>query len=271
MKAGSILEHFLALADWVDKIRTVDKIIIGDADADIKSILVTWMCDLYAVEYAVKNNYDMIMTHEPTFWIHENELQMLSALENTSARKQTAICKKQLIEDNGLVVMRNHDVWDLMPDIGIPWSWAKFLCFTGKPSKIHSSGYLHKYVIPPITVDRFANSIIEKTSHIGGTYIQIIGDSSKEISSVGLGTGAICNIVFLKEMGCDIAIATDDGCNYWRDICWAYEAGFPVIRVNHSTAEEPGMVTLADYINRTFAGVKAYHFPYNCRLRIVGQ
>jgi len=44
----------------------------------------------------------------------------------------------------------------------------------------------------------------------------------------------------------------------------------PVIRVNHGTSEEPGMVTLTKYINDTLKGVRAEHLPHGSTFTLVG-
>ena len=71
-------------------------------------------------------------------------------------------------------------------------------------------------------------------------------------------------------MGCDLSIVCDDGSSYWHGLQLAEDAGHPVIRVNHGTSEEPGMVTLTQYVNDTFDGVTAEHLPHGCSFRLVG-
>ena len=71
-------------------------------------------------------------------------------------------------------------------------------------------------------------------------------------------------------MGCDVSIVCDDGSCYWSEIQRAADGDHPVIRVNHGTSEEPGMVTLTQYVNDTFAGVTAEHLPHGSSFRLVG-
>ena len=70
MKAEEILDRFLSVASWVDRASTVDKIIMGDPQKNIRKILVSLYPDLRAVKYAIDNSFDMLITHEPTFWNH---------------------------------------------------------------------------------------------------------------------------------------------------------------------------------------------------------
>lgn len=79
MKVKDILNHFLLLPYWISSGNTVDKIILGNPDAEIKNILVTWMSDFNAINAAIEGDYQMLMTHEPTFWSHANELDTVNS------------------------------------------------------------------------------------------------------------------------------------------------------------------------------------------------
>lgn len=269
MKAEEILNNFLSAADWVDRTNTVDKIILGDPEKDIRSALVTLYPDLKAVKFAIENGFDLLITHEPTFWSHAGEVESMICWKDTSPKKKAGLLKKKLIEDSSLVILRNHDVWDRMPEIGIPWAWAEFLGFKGKPDAIGAVGYQHRYDIEPVALDVFARSVARRTAVLGEPGVQVVGGSERKISRVGVGTGCACGLEEFLKMGCDVAIVSDDGCCYWRDIKWAMDIDFPIIRVNHATSEEPGMAKLTDYINKNFQGLKAVHLPHRCNIRMV--
>lgn len=269
MKAEEILDRFLSVASWVDRASTVDKIIMGDPQKNIRKILVSLYPDLRAVKYAIDNSFDMLITHEPTFWNHSAELENLDKMEDNSPKKRAGLMKKKLIDDSGLVILRNHDVWDRMPGIGIPWAWAEFLGFEGEPAVIGAAGYQHRYDIRPTTLDDLAANIAKKTALIGEPGVQVIGDGGRKVSSIGIGTGCCCILESFVDMGCDAAIVSDDGCIYWKDIKWAMDIDFPIIRVNHATSEEPGMITLTEYINKNFDGVEAVHLPHRSSIRII--
>ncbi len=71
----------------------------------------------------------MLITHEPTFWKHRGEL-------DDNPYNNILEVKKRYIEDNNLVILRSHAVWDRFPNIGIPWAWAKFLDLGTQPFKM---------------------------------------------------------------------------------------------------------------------------------------
>lgn len=266
-KAREILEHFLSVGTWLDYNNTVDKIIIGDPVKEIRSVIVTWMSTFDALKEAANTGVDMVITHEPTFWEHSRELETM----NTEIFNGIGEKKKEFIEKNGIVILRCHDTWDRMPDIGIPWAWGRFLGFTANPAVISENGFLHRYDITPVSLETFAESIAAKTAVIGEPVVQVCGNPEQMVSRIGIGTGCICNPADFAGLGCDAVIVCDDGTSYWREIQSAKDTEFPVIRVNHGTSEEPGMASLADYVRLIFPDINCRHLPHGCCYRQVGS
>jgi putative NIF3 family GTP cyclohydrolase 1 type 2 len=261
MKVKDIREHFLSRADWVDRNSTVDRVIVGDPEKEVARCLVTWMPSLRAVRTAVERGADLLLCHEPTFWNHRDD----------SPRKDARAAEKlRIIEEHGLAVLRIHDCWDRWPDIGIPWAWGRFLGLKGKPAEIGANGYQHRYDIKPVHLDAFAGRVAKKCAEIGEPMVQVTGSPSQTVSKIGIGTGCGCNIDAYLSLGCDCSIVCDDGSCYWGGIQMSEDIGHAVIRVNHGTSEEPGMVTLTSYINQNLAGIRADHLPHGSTFRLVG-
>ena len=58
MKAIEIANHLLSLVNGIDTKDTVDKIIIGNPNKEIKSILVTWISSFEAVSCRFSRHYE---------------------------------------------------------------------------------------------------------------------------------------------------------------------------------------------------------------------
>jgi putative NIF3 family GTP cyclohydrolase 1 type 2 len=269
MTASDILEHFLSVGDWVDREKTVDRIIAGDPHRPVRRALVTWMSTFEAARAAAARGCQLIVTHEPTFWEHRHELDHL-AQERDPARRELGERKRRFIEEQGMVVLRCHDVWDAMPEVGIPWAWARFLGLGSAPAAAVPHGYMQRYDIPPVGLDAFAQRVAARTATIGEPAVQVVGDPEQMVSKVGIGTGCYCQPAAFQQLGCDLSITCDDGNWYWREIQCAADAGHAIIRVNHGTSEEPGMVTLAQYLRRTFPDIEVEHLPHGSCFRLVG-
>ena len=271
MKACEIRDHFLSVGDWVDAETTVDRIIVGDPQTDVSRLLVTWISSFSAVREAVRRGCQMLITHEPTFWVHANEVQTIEGWDPASLRGELAVRKRRFIEENDLVILRVHDAWDRMPEIGIPWAWARHLGLGEAPTAISECRYQHRYDIAPVRLDDFARRVAARTADLGEPAVQVTGAPDRRVSRVGIGTGCACDIETFQQMGCDVSIVCDDGTRYWGEIQLAADGEHPVIRVNHGTSEEPGMATLTAYVNEKLPGVSAEHLPHGASFRLVGE
>jgi hypothetical protein len=121
---------------------------------------------------------------------------------------------------------------------------------------------MHRYDIEPTTAGDMARRVAAKTALLGEPVIQFIGDASARVSRIGIGTGCLCSPRIFMDMGCDLSIVCDDGASYWQWLQLADDCGHPVVRVNHGTAEEPAMETLARYISDNMPGVEAEYLPH---------
>lgn len=57
MRAIDVLDFFRSKAYWVNMKDTVDKIIVGNPEAEVCSILVTWMRDFQAINAAIERGH----------------------------------------------------------------------------------------------------------------------------------------------------------------------------------------------------------------------
>jgi putative NIF3 family GTP cyclohydrolase 1 type 2 len=262
MRVADIVEHFLCRASWIDRGNTVDRVIVGDPEAEVARCVVTWMPTMSALEEMVGRGITFMVCHEPAFWNHHDQLP-----EGDSAIAQ----KLAFVRRHGLTIVRNHDCWDRWPEIGIPWAWGQHLGFEGRPVAVGAKGYQHRYDIAPLPLGEFARRVAKACAVLGEPAVQVTGKMDQIVSRIGVGTGCACDIGTFIEMGCDLSIVCDDGSCYWKDIQRAREIGHPVVRVNHGTSEEPGMVTLTRYLNTQLDGLVAEHLPHGSIFSLVGE
>lgn len=258
MKAREILEFFLSRAPFVDRAQTVDRIIRGDPEKETHSVLVTWMPNLAAVRAAIDGGYDLLLAHEPTFYDHRD----YRGREGEIDQVPVAAEKRRLIDDAGLVVMRIHDVWDLIPDVGIPFAWARFLGFREPPVAIAGGNYMHRYDMQPTPFGEFARQVLARVTGLGENGIQVYGPADALVSRVGIGTGCATDPATFQAMGCDVSIVSDDGTAYWRQLQRCEDEGHPFLRVHHGTSEEPGMVTLTQYLQKHLPRLDVKYRPH---------
>lgn len=258
MKAIDLNTHLNSLFPDI-KEDTVDRIIYGDPDREIAAIAVAWMPYQKTIQRAVDLGANVLVTHEPTFYIHRD-------LRDSKSDFHESRQKQAWMDGLDITIIRCHDVWDAIPDIGIPYAWGEFLDL-GQPGK--SERYYNIYDIEPQTAGTFAKHIASKTADLGQPTIGFYGDTDREIRSVGLGTGCISQAYKIREMGADLAISVDDVVRAWIDGEMSQDTGYPLIVVNHCVSEEPGIVKLADYVRRTFTDIPVTHIPQTCTYRSI--
>ncbi len=275
MKASDILNHFQKYGTWVNWEKTVDQLLFGDLEVEVRGIAVSWMPTFSNLEIALEANCNIFITHESLFAarIDENgKIIDCPIVRDAHARWATRrtklevddvwIKKMEWLEQNNITVLRCHDFWDCYPDIGVHRAWAKWLGFNETPLKVSDYYELHK--IPEMTLKELCNHILEKIKPLGQDSVQVIGDLDKKISTLTLGTGAACNYREMHEFGGEAIVLSEDGTLLWESGQWALDTKVPVIIVNHSLSEEPGMRTLSKYLGEKFPEVNVIHIPVGC-------
>lgn len=274
MKAKEIREIMKDIGDWVDwEGFTADQFLAGDPEIEVNGIAVSWMPTFANLEKAQALECNLFVSHEPLYLATiDSEGKVIDKMTHPKLggiRKPTYlkpddpwVRKKKWLEDAGITVYRCHDFWDDYPEVGIHGAWAKWLGFEGKPSDQRKFLELHHF--PETTLINFAKKILDKVKPLGQEVIHIVGDYKKKVSSIALGTGAICNYRSMNDMGADVLLLTDDGTRTWESGQWSLDSGIPLIIVGHSTAEEPGMITLTKFISDKFPDIPVRHIPVGC-------
>ncbi|NMC04137.1 MAG: hypothetical protein GYA24_02940 [Candidatus Lokiarchaeota archaeon] len=268
MKAIEILDHFKKVGTWVIwNGRENDRILFGDPDAEVRGIAVAWMPSMPNLLQAKDKGCNVFITHEPLYMGVANQFGVYSADGILLEENDPWIYKARWLEREKMVVIRCHDTWDDFPGIGIHGAWAKWLGFTGKPAVQIKFYEVHE--IGAGTFGALCEHVRKQAWSLGQDVVLAIGDESKPVSKVAIGTGAITNYRIMYNLGADVIILTDDGTRLWESAQWAEDADVPIIVVNHATAEEPGMRTLARYLQDTFPRVPVHEIERGCLYRAI--
>ncbi len=260
MKAQDVQNYLQSLAgDWQYSDNTVDTFKAGDPSTEVRGIAVGWMSYIWALQRALDLGCNVFITHEPTYYNHWDNDPAIFRFPGVRA-------KRQFIEDNDLVIIRCHDLWDQIPDIGIPDSWGLLLDW-GRP--VDGSTYIRIYNTAGLTAGELAQDVARCTAVYGQPGVQLIGSSDKIVRRVSIGTGAITPYLeSVERFAIDLAICTDDGIDYWRDGGFAIDMGIPIIVVNHMVSEEIGVQRLAEELSRRFPAVPVQHINQRCMYRL---
>lgn len=248
--------------------KTVDRIIIGDTKTKVKKIGTCWMPNWETCKKAVESGVNVLVTHEPTFYTHwdldENQGDYYNSPEFTKNQYLELVDrKKKWINENGLVIIRNHDTMDALKDVGIPFALGQFLGFNNTDI-IASRTYYNVYKLKNQPAEKVAGMIAQKLAQLGQPGVAFYGDPEYPVSSVGIGTGCICDPMYFADLKPDMFIAIDDVVRTWTQTTYASDSGQPLIVINHGTSEETGMRMLNQIIKKKFPKLESIHFEQGC-------
>ena len=244
MTPQELNDSLCALLPTLDRAHTVDRVIAGNPDQEICGVAVCWMPCSKALIEAKELGANVVVTHEPTFYDHFEQRK-----ETVHPRLAEAkIVKERLINDLGLTVIRCHDVWDAIDEVGIPFEWAKFLGLR----QVHKiAQYMHLYKVEKQQAVEFVHKVASKTASLGQSTVGFYGDSERMIEVVGIGTGCYSDALQLFDLGADLAISVDDITRSWIVGEYAQDTGNPVIVVNHGVSESCAMEALSVQVQAT--------------------
>ena len=229
-----------------------DQVLWGDGQRQISGIAVAWSSTLDLLQRAEQLGCDFFVTHEPLYPYTEPQ----------EFSHPAEAAKRDWLTESALTIYRCHDVWDVMPEVGIRDSWARFLGLEGQPAEVRK--FLAAYDLEDdATLGSVAKSVLERVREIGQNAVGLIGSADQAVRRIAVGTGAITPFREMAAMGADLLVLTDDGIRQWEAAQWARDTGVGVLLVNHATAEEPGMRNLAAWLGER-VDVSVHHLPVGC-------
>ena len=247
---------------------SVDKIIIGDPETPVNKIGTAWMPYWKTCKQAVSEGVNVLIVHEPTFYAHRDlEAKEWINIENPGTGQQKYLElrdeKARWIRENGLVIIRCHDVWDKIPEIGIPYAFGQALGFSNDDI-IRRETFYNVYKTEPSPAIEIARSIASKLDIAGQPGVAFYGDEDYTVRSVGVGTGCICNPMDYMQLQPDLFIAIDDTVRTWIQTTYAEDTGKPLVVVNHGTSEEFGMKLLNEHLTEELKDYEVIHYKQGC-------
>lgn len=206
--------------------QTVDRFIVGDSAAPVTGIATTFMCTIDVMRRAARAGLSLIISHEPTFWNHMDDVAELSG-------DPTFAYKRGFAEENGLTIWRLHDYWHQRKPDPIGAALSRKL---GLPS-VDTLGSVME--IRPVPLEALVRRI---SVAFGSPNIRYWGDPARIIRRVRWGGHPLRQITGLDS---DVFLWPEpkefNTFDYFRD---AEELGIGrcIIGATHELLEEWGML-----------------------------
>ena len=123
LTVGEVVERIRKNVGVPWRAETVDTIKAGTAETPVKGIATTMMATFDVVRRASAAGLNFVITHEPTFYNHEDKTSDL-------AGDATWQAKDEFLRKNGMAVFRFHDHWHARRPDGIATGMAEELAWT---------------------------------------------------------------------------------------------------------------------------------------------
>jgi putative NIF3 family GTP cyclohydrolase 1 type 2 len=223
---------------------------VGDASSPVTGIATTVMSTFDVVKRAVASGKNMVITHEPTFWLGNDEVRSFT---NDAVYQQ----KVQFMRDNRVVVWRFHDnLHARQPDMSS----------VGLAQAIGWDGYLSKneprvYVLPAVRLRDLARDV-ERRLRLPA--IRVVGDPQLMVSRAALmqGTAPFHAATVLPNV--DVIVAGEQ--REWEGVEYAFDANTAgqrkgLILIGHWVSEDEGMRLCADWLKSFVTEVPVEWIP----------
>jgi putative NIF3 family GTP cyclohydrolase 1 type 2 len=229
---------------------TVDTLKSGHAGQPVTGIVTTMFATIPVIEEAVKRKANFIIAHEPTFYNHRDDTEMVP---NNSVVKE----KQALLDNHKIVVWRFHDYCHSLRPDAVSYGVAK---------KADWLSYFktgdNMLTIPPVSLQALVKHL---KSSLGIAHLRVIGNPEQTCERVALLPGAwggTRQIATAENQKPDVLIVGEvsewETAEYIRD-GRSFGRKTALIVLGHAQSEEPGMEWFVDWLQPKIDGVKVSH------------
>jgi putative NIF3 family GTP cyclohydrolase 1 type 2 len=226
---------------WRDQ--TVDNIIAGSPDTPVKGIATTMMATLDVIERAAAAGRNMVITHEPTFFSHQDTIDQL---KNDPVYQ----FKTEFIRKNNMVSFHFHDHWHRRSPDGIAFGMARELGW----DKYVDPDNPRLFTMPQIPLVRLAKDI---QSRLKIRTMRVLGDPQLPIARANASWGYVSQfpgITLAARPDTDLFIVGEtrewEVVEYVQDLISSGKKKALIV-LGHVVSEQSGMKYCAEWL-KTF-------------------
>ena len=258
MKVREIVDSIITETGVIlDPLKTVDQIIIGDPDTEVTKIVTSFMATVDVILEAVRLGANFIITHEPTWFNGRDQKEWL-------INDPVYIKKKQLIEENHLVIWRFHDYMHAVSDDMIYQGFDQDMGWSDykerkEISKEEKNPLVKAQVCYQIPEMKLKNLVKKIKDSLDVKCARVIGNQEGSCCRIGvlvgggsLGLGDEKNTMeFMRRENLDTVVCGD--ITEWTLSAYIRDAsmlGFnqSMIVIGHERSEESGMKHLVGWL-----------------------
>jgi putative NIF3 family GTP cyclohydrolase 1 type 2 len=243
ISTGRIIERIRQQVGIPWRTETVDTLIAGSLDMSVTGIATTMMATLDVLQRSAADGKNLIITHEPTFYLHQEKSDMRLADEGSRY-------KKAFIQQHNLSIFHFHDHWHARQPDGIATGMMKALGWeqyvnARNPNAFHFPG------TPLIQFVR------ELQAQLHSRTMRIVGKPDLQVQRVATSWGFLSRdpaIELLARPDIDVLIAGET--HEWEAVEYAQDLvtmgqNKALILLGHMLSEQAGMQYCAEWL-KTF-------------------
>jgi len=233
--------------------QTLDTFTAGDPATQVRGIATTAMATMDVLTRASKENINLIVTLEPTFF-GRLDAQPVPASPGGAGRGQSGVslddpvylAKKEFIQSNGLVVWRFTDHWRARKPDPFATGLARALGWSRR--QVGDDPF--RYDLPIGTLGSLADALKKRLNARAG--IRVIGDPQTRVRRVALLPGLSPLAATMKNLpDSDVILAGET--REWESVEYAADtvaAGRKkgMIMLGRVVSEDPGMNVCAEWL-----------------------
>jgi putative NIF3 family GTP cyclohydrolase 1 type 2 len=253
LTAGQVIERIKKNVGIPWRTETVDNIIAGSPDTPVKGIAATMMATLDVIRRAAASGKNLVITHEPTFYSHQDKTDELT-------QDATYRFKADFIRQHGLVVFHFHDHWHGRRPDGIATGMARELGWEKNADPQNP----RLFVFPGTPLARFAREI---QSRLKIRTMRVVGDPKLPVRRVVASWGYLSQmpgIPLLARPDVDVLIVGET--REWELVEYAQDAVAAgnkkgLIVLGHVVSEQAGMKYCAEWLKSFISEVPIEFIP----------
>ena len=240
LTAGQVIERIQKNVGVPWRAQTVDSIKSGSAGTKVTGIATTMMATLDVVQRAAAAQKNLVITHEPTFYSHEDKTEALQS-------DPTYQFKQDFLNKHEMVVFRFHDHWHARSPDGIATGMAQALDWQKNADPANPRQFLFEN----ITLSTLATQLQDKLKIRS---VRVIGDPDLRVRTVTANWGYAGSLRPLARPDLDVLIIGE--AREWELVEYAADTITSgrkkgLIILGHIPSEQAGMQYCADWL-KTF-------------------
>jgi putative NIF3 family GTP cyclohydrolase 1 type 2 len=250
LTAGGVIDSIQAHVGVPWRAQTVDTIKSGSLTTPVKGIATTMMATLDVVQRAAADGLNMVITHEPTFYSHEDKTDDLK--DDPVYR-----LKQEFLDRNRMVVFRFHDHWHAFRPDGIATGMMQSLEW----SKNVDPQNPRQFLFDGITLADLARQIQDRLKIRS---MRVVGDPALKVRRVAANWGYAGALRPFARPDIDALIIGE--AREWELIEYAADAVTSgakrgLIVMGHIPSEQGGMVNCAAWLKGFITQVPIRFIP----------